>query len=150
MIAPDLRLTFEGVEYTVVEILGAASPTGPIVCCGTPINMDDMEIVGTGKNQNFNNDASVGVYRPKAGATTHVYTFHPARTVEAAGEPGGTDTSPATWTRWAADVAPSAPGAETVPAIDEEVLRLELFYGQRQDLVGNPGAVLAANEHTVT
>jgi hypothetical protein len=42
MIAPNLRLTFDEVEYNGVEILGAASPNGPIVCCGTPINMDDM------------------------------------------------------------------------------------------------------------
>ena len=32
------------------------------------------------------------------------------------------------------------------PANDEKSLELELFYGQRQDLVGNLGAVLAANE----
>ncbi len=100
MIAPNLRLTFDEVEYTGVEILGAASPNGPIVCCGTPINMDDMEVVGTGTRNN--SDASVEVYRPKAGATTDVYTFHPAQTVEASGEPGGTDTGPATWTRWIA------------------------------------------------
>jgi hypothetical protein len=42
MIAPNLRLTFDEVEYNGVELLGAASPNGPIVCCGTPINMDDM------------------------------------------------------------------------------------------------------------
>ena len=83
MIAPNLRLTFEGVEYTGVEVLSAASPPGPVVCCGTPINMDDMEVVGTGTNHNPDGDASVEVYRPKAGATTDVYTFHPAQTVEA-------------------------------------------------------------------
>ena len=103
MIVPDLRLTFEGVEYTGVEILSAASPTGPVMCCGTPINMDDMEVVGTGTNHNPDGDTSVDVYRPKAGATTDVYTFHPAQTVEASGEPGGTTTGPATWTRWTAD-----------------------------------------------
>ena len=108
MIAPDLRLTFGGVEYTGVEVLSAASPTGPVMCCGTPINMDDMEVVGTGTNHNPDGDASVGVYRPKAGAT-HMYTFHPAQTVEASGEPGETATGPATWTRWTADVAPQAP-----------------------------------------
>jgi hypothetical protein len=100
MMAPDLRLTFEGVEYTGVEVLSAASPTGPVMCCGTPINMDDMEVVGTGTNHNPDGDASVEVYRPKAGATTDVYTFHPAQTFEASGEPGGTATGPATWTRW--------------------------------------------------
>ena len=31
MVAPDLRLTFEGVEYTGVEIVGALSPTGVCV-----------------------------------------------------------------------------------------------------------------------
>ena len=107
MVAPDLRLTFEGVEYTGVEIVGALSPTG--VCveynllraetllaivtpCGTPINMDDMEVVGTGTDHNPDGDASVEVYRRKAGATTDVYTK----------ELGGTDTGPATWTRWTA------------------------------------------------
>jgi hypothetical protein len=100
MMAPNLRLTFDGVEYTGVEILGAASPTGPIVCCGTPVNMDDMKVVGTGTNHNPDGEASVAVYRPQAGATTDVYTFHAAQTVEASGEPGGTATVPATWTRW--------------------------------------------------
>ena len=118
MIAPDLRLTFNGVEYTGVEILSAASPTGPVMCCGTPINMDDMDVVGTGTNHNPDGDASIEVYRTKAGATTDVYTFHPSRTVEASAEPGGTDTGPATWTRWTAHVAPPAPAAvpeATVP-----------------------------------
>ena len=46
MIAPNLRLTFDEVEYTGVEILGA-----------------------------------------KADGTTDVYTFHPAQTVEASGDP---------------------------------------------------------------
>ena len=109
MIAPDLRLTFEGVRYTGVEILSAASPTGPIVCCGTPINMDDMQVVGTGTNHSPYGDASVEVYRPEAGATTDVYTFHPAQTVEVSEEPGGTGTGPATWTRWNAEVTPPAP-----------------------------------------
>ncbi len=102
MIVPDLRLTFEGVEYTGVEVLSAASPTGPIMCCGTPINMDDMEVIGTGTDHNPDGDASVEVYRPKAGATTDVYTFHPAQTAEVSGERGGTATGPATWTRWTA------------------------------------------------
>ena len=109
MIVPDLRLTFEEVEYTGVEVLSAASPTGPVMCCGTPINMDDMEVVGRGTNHNPDGDASVEVYRPKAGATTHVYTCHPAQTVEASGEPGGSATGAATWTRWTADVPPPAP-----------------------------------------
>ena len=61
-----LRLTFDGVEYTGVEILGAASPNGPIVCCGTPINMDDMEVIGTGILHNPDDDATVQLYRPKA------------------------------------------------------------------------------------
>ena len=103
MIAPNLRLTFKGVEYTGVEILSAASTTGPVMCCGTPINMDDMEVVGTGTNHNPDGDASVEAYRPKAGATTDVYTFHPSQTVEASGGPNGTATGPATWTRWTAD-----------------------------------------------
>ena len=68
MIAPDLRLTFEGVEYTGVEVLSATSPTGPVMCCGTPINMDDMEVVGTGTNHTSDGKAGVQVYRPKAGS----------------------------------------------------------------------------------
>ena len=105
MIAPNLRLTFDGVDYAGVEILGVASPTGPIVCCETPINMNDMEVVGAGTNHNPDGDASVEVYRTKAGATTDVYTFHPAQTVEASGEPGGIDTGPATWTLWIAKIS---------------------------------------------
>ena len=120
MIAPDLRLTFEGVEYTGVEILSAASPTGPVMCCGTPINMDDMEVVGTGTNHNPDGDVSVEVYRPKADATTDLYTFHPAQTVEASGEPGGTATGPATWTRWTAGFAPPAPAATSGTALTED------------------------------
>jgi hypothetical protein len=96
MMAPNLRLTFDGVEYTGVEILGATTPNGPIVCCGTPINMDDMEVVATGIQHNPDGDASIQVYRPKTGATTDVYTFHTAQTVETSGEPGGTATAPAT------------------------------------------------------
>ena len=97
-----LRLTFDGVEY------------GPIVL-GIPINMNDMEVVGTGTRNNPDGDASVSVevYRPKAGATTDVYIFHPATTVEDR-EPGGpppAPAQPATWTRWTADIAPPAPVA---------------------------------------
>jgi hypothetical protein len=103
MIVTDLRLTFEGMEYTGVEVLSAAGPAGPIVCCGTPINMEDMEEVGAGTIHTPDGDANVEVYRPKAGATTDVYTFHPAQTAETSGEPGGTDTGPATWTRWTAN-----------------------------------------------
>ena len=102
-----LLLTFDGVEYAGVENLGAASPNGPIVCCGTPINMDDMEVVGTGTRNNPDGDASVEVYRPKAGATTDVYTFHPAQTVKDR-EPGGLPPSPArpaSWTRWTAKIS---------------------------------------------
>jgi hypothetical protein len=102
---PDLRLTFEGVDYSGVEILGAASPNGGIVCCGTPINMDDMELVGTGAWHQPDVDRSVDVFRPKAGATTDVYTFHPSQTlskVEGAPPEDETDTTPATWTRWTA------------------------------------------------
>ncbi len=76
MIAPNLRLTFDAVEYIGVEILGAASPTGPIVCCGTPINMDDMEVVGTGIRHKRDGVATVQLYRPKANGTTDVYSFH--------------------------------------------------------------------------
>ena len=118
MIVPDLRLTFEGVEYSGVEVLSAASPTGPVMCCGTPIKMDDMEVVGAGTSHNPDGDASVKVYRPKAGATTDLYTSH--QTIDASGEPGGTATGPATWTRWAVDVATPAPAAEPVPANDEK------------------------------
>ena len=105
MMAPDLRLTVLGVEYTGVEILGAASTNGPIVCCGTPINMDDMEVVGTGIQHNPDSDATVQVYRPKADGTTDMYTFHGSQTfskVEGAPPEDETDTTPATWTRWAA------------------------------------------------
>ena len=123
MIAPDLRLTFEGVEYNGVEVLSAASPTGPVMCCGTPINMDDMEVVGTGTNHNPDGDASVDVYRPKTGATTDVYTFHPAQTVKASGEPGGSSTGPATWTRWTDDVAPPATATSSGTALTEDKFR---------------------------
>ena len=92
-IAPNQRLTFEGVEYRGVEILGAASPTGRIVCCGTPSDMDDMEIIGTGAEHNPDVYTTVQNYRPKAGGTTDVYTFHPAQTL---------GITPATWTRWTA------------------------------------------------
>jgi len=104
-IAPNLRLTFDGVEYAGVEILGVASPNGPIVCCGTPINMDDMEVVGTGIWHNRDGDATVQLYRPKANGTTDVYTFHPAP-------------SDNTWTRWTDDLAPPAPAAKPVLAPD--------------------------------
>ncbi len=92
-IAPNLRLTFAGVEYSGVEILGASGPTGPIVCCGTPIEMDDMEGIGTGAEHNPDGDTTVQIYRTKAGGTTDVYTFHAAQTL---------GTTPATWTRWTA------------------------------------------------
>jgi len=83
--APNLRLTFEGVEYSGVEILGTASPTGPIVCCGTPIDMDDMEFIGTGAEHNPDVDTTVQIYKQKAGGTNDVYTFHPAQTLGTTG-----------------------------------------------------------------
>ena len=64
MIAPNLRLTFDEVEYTGVEILGAASPNGPIVCCGTPNDMDDMGVGGTGIRHKRDGDATVQLSRP--------------------------------------------------------------------------------------
>ena len=100
MIAPHLRLTFERLEYNGIEILGSASPNGPIVCCGTPINLDDMEVVGTATWHHFDGDETVQVYRPKVGGTTDVYTFHPAETLDVEGEADETDTTSATWTRW--------------------------------------------------
>ena len=100
MIAPNLRLTFDGVEYTGVEILGAATPNGQIVCCGTQINMDDMAIVGTGIWHNLNGDSTKQVYRPKIDGTADVYTFHSSQTVSTPEEEA--DTTPATWTRWTA------------------------------------------------
>ena len=109
MMAPDLRLTFEMVRYTGVEILSAASPTGPIACCGTPINMDDMNVVGTGTDHNSDGDASVEVYQPKAGATTDLFTFHPAQPVVVSEEPGGTGTGPASWIHWTTEGTPLVP-----------------------------------------
>ena len=105
-IAPNLRLTFEGVEYIGVEILGAASPDGPIVCCGTPIDMDDMKVAGAGIQHNPVGDATVRVYRPKADGTTDVFTFHPSQVpsnVEGAPPEDEADTTPATWIRWIVD-----------------------------------------------
>ena len=99
-LAPDLRLTAEGVMYNGAEIVGAASTDGPIIGSGTPIDMSDMEVVAVGTIHYPDRDAGAEVYRPTTGATTDVYTFHPARRVEASGEPGGSYTSPATWTRW--------------------------------------------------
>ncbi len=104
-IAPNLRLTFDEVEYTAIEIVGETSPNGSIVCCGTPINMDDMEVVGSGIWHKPDGDATVQMYRPKADGTTGLYTFHPSQTpskVEGAPPVDETDTSPATWTRWTA------------------------------------------------
>jgi hypothetical protein len=54
--ALDLRLTFQGVECTGVEVVGAATSNGAIVCCGTPINMANMEVVGTGVNHHPDRD----------------------------------------------------------------------------------------------
>ena len=97
-IAADLRLTYEGVEHTAAEILGAATPNGSRVSGGTPIDMDDMELVGTGAWHQPDGDKTVQIYRPKDVGTTDVYTFHPSQTLA---EVGGT--TPATWTRWAAE-----------------------------------------------
>ena len=97
---PPLRWTFDGVEYAAVEWRAA-------------INMDDMEVVGTATRNNPEGDTSVELYRPKAGATTDVYIFHPATTVKDR-EPGGLPPSPArpaSWTRLTADIAPPAPAA---------------------------------------
>ena len=108
IIAPDLRLSFDGVEYTVAEILGAASPNGSIVCCGTPIDMDDMELVGTGAWYQPDGDKTVQIYRPKVGGTADVYTFHPTPTrsnVEGAPPEDEADTTPATWTRWTSQIS---------------------------------------------
>ena len=105
VIAPDLRLTFDEVEHTGVEVLGAANPDGSIVCCGTPIDMDDMELVGTGAWHQSDGDKTVQIYRPKVGGTADVYTFHPTPTrsnVEGAPPEDEADTTPATWTRWTA------------------------------------------------
>ena len=71
-IAADLRLTFEGVQYTAAEILGAATPNGSRVSGGTPIDMDDMELVGTGAWHQPDGDKTVQIYRPKVGGTADV------------------------------------------------------------------------------
>ena len=122
-----LRLTFDGVEYAAVEWLGAA------------INMDDMEVVGTGTRtlggvlidgtNNPDGDASVSVevYRPKAGATTDVYIFHPATTVEDR-EPDGpppAPAQPASWTRWTTDIAPPTPAANPTHGSPEPSLKFD-------------------------
>ena len=112
MNAPDLRLTFEGVEYIEDLIVGVLSPTGVCVhynpsnlpdaetavtpCLNPIINMDDMEVVGTGVQHNPDGDASVEVYRPKADefdflGDASVYTFQPAPSD--------------TWTRWTAKIS---------------------------------------------
>ena len=122
MIAPNLRLTFEGVEYTGVEILGAASPNGPIVCCGTPINMDDMEVVGTGIQHNPDGDAPVQVHRPKADDTTDLYTFHPAQKsseVEGARPEDDDDTTDVA-EEAAADAVDDATAGVAADAVDDD------------------------------
>ena len=131
MIAPNLRLSFDGVEYIGVEILGAASPNGPIVCCGTPIDMDDMEVVGAGVWHQTDGDKTVQIYRPKLGGTTDVYTFHPTQTapkVEGAPPEDEADTTPATWTRWTDDVAPQA-------LLNNEPSSLSLTDQDRSELI---------------
>ena len=99
-LAPDLRLTAEGVTYHGAEIAGAAGTDGSMIGGGTRIDMNDMEVVAVGTIHYPDRDADAEVYRPTTGATTDVYTFHPARSVEASAEQGGSYTSPATWTRW--------------------------------------------------
>ncbi len=86
MIAPDLRLTFQGVDYSGVEILGSAD--GPIICCGTPVDPDDMEAAGTRVDHTPEEAQTVPVYRPKACGTTDIHTFSVAQTL-AAPETGG-------------------------------------------------------------
>ena len=124
---PNLELTFEGVAYTGVEVLGAASLNGPVVCCGTPIKMDDMELLGTGSWYN-GVDHTAQIYRPKAGGTTDVYTFHPAQTVrgvEGAPPEDETNTTPATWTRWTAGSETGSarePGSAGQPSVHGQML----------------------------
>ena len=101
-LAPDLHLTVEGVAYNGAEIVGAVSADGSIAGGGTLIDMNDMEIVAAGTIHYSDRDSDAEVYRPTTGATTDVYTFHPARSVEASTKHGGTYTSPSTWTRWTA------------------------------------------------
>jgi hypothetical protein len=98
--APDLHLTFEGVDYIGAEIAGAVSADGSIVAGGAPIDMTEMEIISIATIHYPDHDAITEVYQPAVGSTTDVFTFHPARTVGSSSEPGGEYTSPATWTRW--------------------------------------------------
>ncbi len=103
MIVPNLWLTFDGVEYNAVEILGVPTSDGPIVCCGTPISFDDVVGVGGATQHNPDGDSLVDVFRLKDGTTTDLYTFHPAETAQGSGDPGGIEAVPATWTRWTAE-----------------------------------------------
>ena len=105
MIVPDLTLTFQGLEYSGVEILGATNSAGEgseVVCCGIPINADDMAVVGSGTRNNPDGDSTVEVYQPKVGGTNDVYTFNPAQTIYVECEPCRVETTPATWIRWTA------------------------------------------------
>ncbi len=79
-------------EYHGVEILGNVSPDGTgaaILCCGAPVNMDDMEVVGSGAQHSLVGGATIQVYRPRLANNSDVYTFNS----------GGAD-GPAIWTRW--------------------------------------------------
>ena len=94
MIGPDLKLTFQGLEYSGVEILGTTSPAGSeVVCCGTPINADDMTVVGIGTRHDPDGDLAVEVYRPTIGGANDVFTFNPAQNTDV-------EATPATWIRW--------------------------------------------------
>ncbi|PZC46954.1 MAG: hypothetical protein C1O27_001570 [Chloroflexi bacterium] len=107
MIAPDLRLTFEGGAYTGVEIFGSTSVEGEInavVCCGTPVDPAEMVVVGTATQHNPDGDATVEVYRGEYGGTTDdLYTYSPAQSFVEDGELNESGTTPATWIRWAAN-----------------------------------------------
>lgn len=84
--------------------MGSAVAGGPVICCGTPIDPDDMEEAGTGIDHTPEGDRTVPVYRPRAGGTTDVYTFSGAQT-PAVPDNGGEykNTTPATWLRWTAN-----------------------------------------------
>jgi hypothetical protein len=56
-----------------------------------------MTVVGTATRHNPDGDTEIQVYRPKAGESAEVYTFHGLSE-----EGSGHETAPATWTRWAA------------------------------------------------
>jgi hypothetical protein len=82
---PDLHLTFEGVEYTGTETSCIVSADGSIVAGGTPIDMNEMEVISTATIHYLDHDAITKVYQPMASLTTDVFTFHPARIVGSSG-----------------------------------------------------------------